>query len=179
MHDDVLLSLVHDLAREAESHEPGASVMVKNLAQQIAIHLIRRHADLQPQTDIAPQRDMFDSERRRHIVQFISSNLNQVISVSHLAERENLSLDRFSRLFRNTFDCSPQQHMRNLRLQRVLELMADPGLTLAEIAYETGFTDQSHLTRVFKSQHGTPPGLWRSRHASQVALAREMAAAAT
>ena len=35
------------------------------------------------------------------------------------------------------------------------------GKPLAEIAFETGFADQSHLTRLFKSMRGLSPGAFR------------------
>lgn len=161
--DDEVFHLVEALAREAESKEPGSTIMIRTLAQQLAVRLIRHHADLVPEAE--PGHQVFGSNQRRQILEFIASHLNQTISVTALARRENLSIDRFTRLFRTTFDCSPQEQVRRMRLQRVHELMKDPSLSLAEIAYETGFTDQSHLTRVFKHQYGEPPGIWRRQRA--------------
>ena len=45
------------------------------------------------------------------------------------------------------------------RLQRARE-MIKAGEPLAEIAAETGFTDQSHLNRQFKKAFGMTPGRW-------------------
>ncbi|MGI4902262.1 MAG: helix-turn-helix domain-containing protein [Janthinobacterium lividum] len=159
--DDEVLALMHALAREAGSDEPGSSIMVKALAQQLALHLLRRHSDLVPN---APPRSLaFSDLQRSRIIQFITRNLDKAMPATEMARRENLGADRFIQLFRNTFGCSPQEHVRALRLQRACELMDDPSRSLAEIAYQTGFVDQSHLTRVFKQRFGEPPGIWRSR----------------
>lgn len=159
--DDELLRLVHALAAEAASDEPGSAIMAGTLAQQLALRLIRRHIDLIPET--AQRRQVFDGAQRRQIVEFIASNLDLPNPLTALSRAENLSNDCFSRIFRNTFDCSPQEHLRHARLQRARALLETTPLTLAEIACESGFADQSHLTRLFKGRFGEPPGAWRSR----------------
>ncbi|MFS2098822.1 helix-turn-helix domain-containing protein [Variovorax sp. Varisp85] len=164
--DDDMLGLVHAIAREAASEEPGADLMVKSLAQQLAVRLVRRHAEPAPQP-AAPA--CFDMVRRRNITSFIASNLATALPVATLARQENLSVDRFSRLFRNTFDCSPHQHVLKLRLQRACELLEQPTRSVAEIAWETGFADQSHLTRSFKRHFGAPPSVWRNQRTSHAA----------
>ena len=40
-------------------------------------------------------------------------------------------------------------------------MMRDPALSLADIAYATGFADQAHLSRAFRAVHGMPPSVWR------------------
>jgi len=54
--------------------------------------------------------------------------------------------------------------MHTLRLRGARELLADASRSLADVACDTGFSDQSHFTRAFKQQFGEPPGAWRSRH---------------
>ena len=47
-----------------------------------------------------------------------------------------------------------------LRLQRARDRIA-AGWTLADTALSCGFSDQSHLTRLFTRQFGHTPGAWR------------------
>ncbi|MBB3181346.1 helix-turn-helix domain-containing protein [Variovorax sp. Sphag1AA] len=167
--DDEVLGLVHSIAREATARDAGASLMMKSLALQLAVRLVRRHAEPAPQT---PARTGFDMARRRKITSFIASNLAHPLPVAMLASQENLSVDRFTRLFRDTFDCSPHQHVLKLRLQRARELLEQPSRSVAEIAWETGFADQSHLTRSFKRHFGEPPSQWRCQQAAREHQAR-------
>lgn len=44
------------------------------------------------------------------------------------------------------------------RIQHVARRLTDSGETLAQIAVEAGFTDQSHMTKIFKRITGYPPG---------------------
>jgi len=166
--DDELLHLVHALAREADSAEPGSALMVRLLSRQLAVGLIRRHADPVPRALGA--RPQFDLHGRHDIARFISDHLGNHLSVAQMALHANLSTEHFSRLFRNTFGCTPHQHLLEQRLQRACEMMDDPSRPLAEIACEAGFADQSHLTRSFKARFGVPPSTWRARHERTVAL---------
>jgi AraC-like DNA-binding protein len=43
--------------------------------------------------------------------------------------------------------------------------LLDTHASLAEVATECGFADQSHFTRVFTNHEGSSPGKWRRRHA--------------
>lgn len=162
--DDDVSGLVHALAREAASCEPGADVMLQALGRQLAVLLIRRHADL-GRTTVVPAAG-FGAARRQRIAEYVASNLERPLSVALLAKQEDLSIDRFSRLFRLSFDCAPHQYVLKVRIERARELLACQDLSLAEIAFATGFADQSHLTRHFKRCFGTPPRQWRKQQTS-------------
>lgn len=53
------------------------------------------------------------------------------------------------------------EHVRKLRVARALELLTEQEMPLAGIAAAAGFSDQSHLTRVFKRHTGITPGAFR------------------
>ena len=77
-------------------------------------------------------------------------------------ERDH-GLSRFAitRLFRRRFGVSPQQFVINRRIAKARDLISD-GTGLAEAAYASGFSDQSHLTRHFIKTVGTTPNKWRN-----------------
>jgi AraC-like DNA-binding protein len=68
-------------------------------------------------------------------------------------------IDRYAlaRAFRARFATSPHRYLVGRRLQRVKEAIA-AGMPLAEAAAESGFADQSHMTRHFKARFGLTPG---------------------
>jgi transcriptional regulator GlxA family with amidase domain len=47
------------------------------------------------------------------------------------------------------------------RVKRAKELLRGTSTSIAEIALACGFSDQSHLTRVFSKTFGISPGAWR------------------
>jgi AraC family transcriptional regulator len=71
---------------------------------------------------------------------------------------------RLARAFRRTYGESPGEYLRRERIRAACERLARPEVTLAALAAELGFFDQSHFTRVFRKQVGTTPGAWRREH---------------
>jgi AraC family transcriptional regulator len=78
----------------------------------------------------------------------------------------DLDVDRtvLARAFREAFGRSVGEFIRERRVAYVAaRLHSRPHRDLGELALEAGFSDQSHLTRTFKSVYGVPPGAWRAR----------------
>jgi AraC-like DNA-binding protein len=69
--------------------------------------------------------------------------------------------DRFTiaRHFRWAFGTSPDRY-RTLRRLELARAAIERGQPLALVAAETGFADQSHMTRQFKRTYGLTPGRW-------------------
>lgn len=78
--------------------------------------------------------------------------------------------------FQRCFGCAPGEYMRRLRVdhaRRTLERGLDP---LSEVALDAGFSDQSHLTRLFRRYLGTTPGSYRAAFETTGPPARAAAA---
>jgi AraC family transcriptional regulator len=74
-----------------------------------------------------------------------------------------------ARVFRDWLGCAPGEYLRGRRLERAASLVGSSSLGLAEIAAETGFVDQAHLTHAFRSAFATTPAAYRrSRHVSPI-----------
>ena len=56
-------------------------------------------------------------------------------------------------------------YLNHVRLARASQLLRESGQTIAEIAAETGFADQSYFDRRFKKAFGMAPKLFRARGA--------------
>jgi AraC family transcriptional regulator len=69
----------------------------------------------------------------------------------------------FARAFRKYFRCSPGEYLRECRLDRATTLLRTTKLTLAEIAHDAGFCDQSELTHAFTRTFGWTPRDLRGR----------------
>lgn len=79
-----------------------------------------------------------------------------------VAELEAVSgVDRWSlaRQFREAFGTSPTRFRTLRQLDRARSMLKTGG-ALADVAVSTGFADQSHFTRMFKSAYGITPGRW-------------------
>jgi AraC-like DNA-binding protein len=111
----------------------------------IAKDLKRNMVDLKP----------FD---RLHLaLEAIEQNLESDFNMISLAEKTQLSLSQFERLFKRAFDMSPKQYILRLRLDGVATALKDSCVTIAELAQRFRFHDQSHLCKQFKTRYGCSP----------------------
>ncbi|GAB3281245.1 hypothetical protein GCM10027347_56760 [Larkinella harenae] len=87
---------------------------------------------------------------------------NLTLSLTELAQSLDVNPAYVSRTFARYFDdLSFGQYIRKLRIEKALHLLETTRYTLTEIAYLTGFSDQSHFTRIFKLHLGQNPSEYR------------------
>lgn len=83
------------------------------------------------------------------------------LSLSEIAALINIHPVHLSRTFPVYFGCSFSQYIRLIKLQKAMQLLADKGLSLTEIAVSCGFADQSHFIRHFKAIRQMTPLSYR------------------
>jgi AraC-like DNA-binding protein len=87
---------------------------------------------------------------------------NLTLSLKEISESLNVHPSYLSREFSKYFDnMSFGDYIRKLRIEKSITLLHDPKYSLAEIAYLTGFSDQSHYNRIFKLHTGKSPSVYR------------------
>ena len=97
----------------------------------------------------------------RRAKEFLNGNLCGDVSLASVAAECNLSVSHFAHAFRRTFGRPPHRWLMEHRIDAVKHLLLTSRLTLAELASECGFADQSALNRSFKRVLGESPGEWR------------------
>lgn len=99
------------------------------------------------------------TELRDLIQDQIDTNLS--LSLKGLSETLQVHPAYLSREFSKYFDdLSFGDYIRKLRIEKAIQLL-DSKHSLTEIAYLTGFSDQSHFTRIFKKHTGKSPSDYR------------------
>lgn len=79
-------------------------------------------------------------------------------SLKDISRELDLNPAYLSREFSKYFDnMSYGDYVRKMRIDKAMELIRNSGYSLTEIAYLTGFSDQSHFTRIFRIHTGTTP----------------------
>jgi transcriptional regulator GlxA family with amidase domain len=92
-------------------------------------------------------------------VELMRRRLASPLSLEELAESAGLSPFHFARQFKTATGHPPHDYLVRLRVDRAQELIRHHGRewTMAAIAQETGFADQSHMARHFKRVLGVSP----------------------
>ncbi|MCD6010920.1 MAG: AraC family transcriptional regulator [Flavipsychrobacter sp.] len=85
------------------------------------------------------------------------------ISIAEIARTAMMSEYYFLRLFKKTFNCSPHQYVIYRRLQKAFTLLHEGHTSVADVAYECGFTDIHTFSKAFKKRYGWNPSAVRKR----------------
>ena len=88
------------------------------------------------------------------------------ITVGAVANRVGVHPVHLARAFRRYFHVSPGEYLSRCRISRARELLQTTTLPLTEIAIETGFSEQSHLTHAFRRETAMTPAAYRRLHQS-------------
>lgn len=119
----------------------------------VLARFIRRHSD-------ARYSPKLPGKERRAVKlarEYLEDNLDENVSLEKLARVANLSPFYLARVFGDEVGLPPHAYQTQVRLARAKDLILR-GWPITKVAFETGFADQSHLTRHFKRLVGVPPG---------------------
>ena len=159
--EDAVIPLhLQALERELAGTGVGERLYVDAIRTQLAIHLLRHYADVAFKAH-AP--GAFSPRVRRTILDYIEENLAQTIALDDLAALAGLSSYHFARRFKAELGMAPHGYVVSRRVARAESLLRDGRVPLKLVAAECGFTDQSHLNRVFRRVRGVTPNEVRRR----------------
>jgi AraC family transcriptional regulator len=160
--DPTLFALADTLAGELRRPGPASNLLLESVAQALCLHTLRAyHRCDRPVRNDAGSGGLTPSQRRRAI-DFIEVNLCENFRMVDLAKATGLNQAALLRDFKLTFGDSPYQYVLARRVERAADLIRTTNVSLGEIAYAAGFSDQSHMTRLVKRRTGlTPKGLRR------------------
>jgi AraC-like DNA-binding protein len=97
----------------------------------------------------------------RRVREYVEVHLGESINLGMLAAVAGLSVHHFAREFKRSAGVTPHHYLTQKRVERAQEMLARTDLSLSEVAYATGFSDQGHLSRHFRHTLGTTPGEFR------------------
>ena len=114
--------------------------------------LIARHADAHASLQAIRGQQTWVQQVRAYLEDHYAEN----VTLEQLASFVNVSPFHLLRVFRDVVGLPPHNYLTQVRVRRARQLL-QASLRPAEVAQAVGFTDQSHLTRHFKSLVGVTP----------------------
>ncbi len=159
--DPMLKEICLTLWRELERPAAVWKIYMQTVVQMLAVHLLRHYATAPIQTRESAH--LLTSRQLRAVTDLVLGNLGEDLPLKALAKQAGLSPYYFARLFRATTGASPHQFILARRLETAQRLLRETKETLADVALETGFASQSHLTRMFRRWFGLTPRAYRQR----------------
>lgn len=154
-----------DLALALVEDDLGDEV-ARRAARELVVHQ-RRHGG-QSQFSVM-QEVKLASGRFDELIDWVRTNLSEELSVEQLAARAAMSPRNFARVFRAETGTTPARLVEKLRLEAARQSVETTGISLQQIARETGFGDPERMRTAFLRAYGQPPMVLRRQVQSRAA----------
>ena len=100
----------------------------------------------------------------RRVMAFIEENIsNENVSVGDMANAAAVSRSGLQRKLKQTMGVTPQELLHEARIKHACTLLRETTLSVAEVAYQCGFSDPKYFSRCFKQRIGQTPSEYKSR----------------
>lgn len=169
------LAMVRALARKAAENS-GLSVITIDEITQKAVQLMASSPDYREQTRIT--RNMLvelTQAVRNHllhagdysapiqrVIEYLSLNFSQEISLPHLADMVHFSDSHLSKVFKKETGTTISQYIAHLRCEHAAQMLRNTELSIQEISNYVGYQDNNYFVKVFKKQYNVTPSQFRS-----------------
>lgn len=98
----------------------------------------------------------------KELKEILQDHIDTNLSLKEISKTLDIHPAYLSREFSKHFDnLSFGEYIRKQRIEKAIDLLTNAAYSLTEIAYLTGFSDQSHFTRIFKLHTGKSPSAYR------------------
>ena len=162
--DRVLLWNIRDLIlREFKGEQTHYRHIISN-AISTSLSIISRNITetyTNFKKEVATQHSRIDailSHIRQHVYD------NDLTKISYLAQLFHMSQSSISTYFKKHTGESIHQYITKYKMKLVKQRLSQTEFTVAEIAYQLGYTDESHLTKTFKKFFLKSPRQYRKEH---------------
>jgi len=157
--DPVLLELALALASLSADTRAETAITFRHLVHAIQLHLGGSLA--QPAAPQHVSTECLATWQVRRATELMQVRLGEKICLPEVARACGLSTSYFSRLFKNTLGMTTHQWLMVQRVERAKVLLSTTCMPIVDIAFATGFADQTHMTRVFSKRVRSSPLVWR------------------
>jgi AraC-like DNA-binding protein len=147
-------SLLATLKAELDGRIEGREVVIKSTFLLLVTYLSRRYAS-QKKDHGTPL------VRMANVVAHIQQHFREPLRMRELARLAHFSQSQFQRIFKRTYNATPQKFVQQVRLHEAGEMLKDPNRDITDIAFETGFSSSSLFSTQFKRQFGRTPSEYR------------------
>jgi AraC family transcriptional regulator len=141
-------------------HDTSSRLYAETLVNTLILHLLEHYTTTRPNLRecVAGQLPQY---KLQQVIDYINAYLDRDLSLQELSNLVQMSPHYFSKLFKQSTGNTPHQYVICCRIERAKYLIQQKKLSLAEIATQVGFVDQSHLHRHFKHLVGVTPKTYR------------------
>ncbi|MNJ54958.1 Arabinose operon regulatory protein [compost metagenome] len=139
--------------------EQGGDVLIQSMIYRLMAELISASPPSVPEARASHPKEVYV----RKAIEWIESSYSQKISVMDIARSVGLDRTYLSGLFKAQFGVSLQTFLLEYRMNRAVELLRNPDLTVSDVSRSVGYTDPFLFSKMFKKVTGHSPRASRKR----------------
>lgn len=134
---------------------------IKNLLKNREVLRDRYTSEL-PLDLKAPGISRLDRKFTNEFNSIVEKNIqNEALTVDDICREIGISKVQLYRKVKGLLGCNVNDYVLNMRLKKAKYLLKDPQLSIAEVAYQVGFSSQAYFSTVFKSKFMVTPSEYR------------------
>lgn len=147
--------------KESREGLPGHQEVLRRLSEIVFIQILRAFAQEGPES--ARFLTALVDPQLRRVLAAVHADPSSDWTIERLAGIAGLSRTLFAERFRTKLGVTPMRYVADWRLQKARALLAEPSLTVGEIARAVGYDSESSFNRAFSQHFGKTPGTDRKR----------------
>lgn len=157
--DERIRALLCNAYKAYDVEEYGYEYEVREALSEVFRRISLKERDIIQTSKTAPR---VDEGRIKDMLTYIHNNYQGKIELKDIAAAANISERECSRCFVKSLGLTPFQYVLNYRIRRAGELLLETEQSVAEIAYSTGFFNNSYFGKTFKNLMGMTPKEYRN-----------------
>ncbi len=159
LHDDYVLSSVKTLMHAPNSPSRDSARYFATLFDALTCHIARivEQSDAEQIRLTGMAQPAITGPNFDEVLKQIETRLAEKLSLQELAEHAGVCRSIFAQQFAERFGCSAHRFITQRRIEKAKSLLVQGKLSVTDIAFEVGFSGQSHFSTTFKTITGSAP----------------------
>lgn len=155
--DAILNNLV--LLKEKNSSE-NQEILIRNLLSETWLLLL---AELEKHFVPPLTADTEKENQMKNMLSYIHRNYAEKITLAEIANAASISEREANRNFQKLIHLTPFEYLMNYRLEQARKLLEKSSLSITEISYRCGFSDNTYMGKQFRKKYNMTPGEYRQK----------------
>ncbi len=157
--DEYIKNIINMFYTEVLNRGRNGELFVVNLLRLFASYFITNYSNY---NDLhAAHNSVIGTAEMNHIDAYIEDNIEEIIKIEDIAEMLEMTKFSFLKEFKLKRGITPYQYILKKKMDYAENLLKNTDRAIIEIAFDLGFSDQSHFTNTFKKYFGVSPGKYR------------------
>ncbi len=158
--DKITNGILRNLLEELlglEKDTPGRTDLQKNVSRQRVGYAMLESI----LTVSTPKPGMLMIRRLLPVIEYLNEHFNVRPDLPKILKMSGFSRTHFFRMFKSQTGTTPVEYVKRRRLREALLLLQESDLNISEIGDKVGWSDPFYFSKIFKSEIGMPPSVYR------------------